>query len=392
MFLGLLLARAGVDVTVVEKHADFLRDFRGDTVHASTLTLLDELGLGQEFAVLPHRLQKQARIVTARGAVTVDFSRLPGRHQHIAMVPQWHFLDMLASAARQEPTFTLRTGTEVTGLVHERGRVRGVRHRDEDGHTRELRADLTVGCDGRDSLVRAESGLAVRDLGAPIDVFWFRLPRDGDDTEGLTARFGGGGAAVAIDRGDYFQIAFVIEKDGAQRLHDAGLAAFRKRVAEALPPLSGRVDAIASWDDVRLLRVTLNRLRRWYTDGALCIGDAAHAMSPIGGIGINLAVQDAVATAALLAEPLRRGAVTNDELARVQRRRGWPAAVTQSFQKMLHARVLGPAVNDGDTSPYPAWLISLTRRFPAVQTLPGYLVGVGARPEHAPGFARPAVE
>lgn len=390
MVLGLLLARAGVDVTVVEKHTDFLRDFRGDTVHASTLTLLDELGLGEAFSRLPYRVEEHIRVETAGGGIKADFSHLPGRYQHIAMVPQWHFLDMLAAAATREPTFTLCTGTEAIGLVRDQRRVRGIRYRSADGDSGELCAELTVGCDGRDSLVRTDAGLRTRGLGAPIDVLWFRLPRHQHDMEGLTGRFGTGSAAVVVDRGDYFQVAFIIRKGNATRIRTDGLAAFRQRVAEVMPSLSDRVDALTSWDDVQLLSVTLDRLRRWHTDGALCIGDAAHAMSPIGGIGINLAIQDAVAAAALLAQPLRRGAVTTEQLASVQRRRGWPTAFTQYFQKTVHARVLGPGLDDDSTtSPYPSWMFSLINRFPRVQTLPGYLMGIGVRPEHAPAFARP---
>ncbi len=394
MMLGLLLARAGVAVTVLEKHSDFLRDFRGDTVHPSTLTLLDELGLGAQFEQLPHRIVERAQIQIGDDLVQVgDFRRIPGPHKHLAFVPQWDFLDLLADAARVEPAFTLRMNTEATGLLTEGGRAAGVRYRAADGSTGELRADLTVACDGRRSLLREAAGLRARSFGVPMDVWWFRLPRCAGDPVGVAARFGAGYAMVLIDRGDYFQCAYLIRKGSDAALRAEGIEAFRRRVAATMPWLGDRVQAVRDWSDVALLDVRLDRLRRWFSDGLLCLGDAAHAMSPVGGVGINLAVQDAVAAARLLAGPLRHGNVTSRDLARVQVRRWLPTALTQTAQRAIHARLLGPALSGGTdmigagtgTLPVP---IRLLQRFPVLQAVPATAVGIGLLPEHAPAFAR----
>ncbi|MQA14146.1 MAG: FAD-dependent oxidoreductase [Pseudonocardiaceae bacterium] len=394
MVLGLLLARAGVAVTVLEKHGDFLRDFRGDTVHPSTLTLLDELGLGDEFAKVPHRLLDQVQVQTDDGVLPVgDFRRIPGPHKHLALVPQWDFLDLLADAGRDEPTFTLRMHTEATELLTEQGRVTGVRYRGSDGSSGELRADLTVACDGRRSLLRDRAGLTARSFGVPMDVWWFRLPRYDGDPEGGLARFGSGHGMVVIDRGDYFQTAYLIRKGSDAALRAEGIEAFRRRVAALLPWVGDRVAAVGSFDDIALLDVRLDRLRRWFKPGLLCLGDAAHAMSPVGGVGINLAVQDAVAAARHLAGPLRRGTVGQGDLARVQARRWLPTTVTQTAQRVIHGRVLGRALA-GDIDligrgnrrlPLP---IRLLQRFPALQAIPATAVGIGLLPEHAPAFAR----
>ena len=303
MMLGLLLARAGVDVTVMEKHADFLRDFRGDTVHASTLRLLDELGLGAQFARLPHRLIDTVQMRLQDEAVDLDLTRLPGAHQHIALVPQWDFLEMMATAAEAEPSFRLMRSTEVTGVLRDRDRVVGVTYRDEAG-VREMRAALTVACDGRASTVRSAVGLTPRAFGAPMDVWWFRLPRQPDDPTGLAGTFNAGHGAIMIDRGDYYQIAYIIPKGTDSEMRSQGIEALHRVLVSMVPWLSDRVATLSSFDDVKLLDVQLNRLRRWYSDGVLCIGDAAHAMSPVGGVGINLAVADAVAAARILAGPL----------------------------------------------------------------------------------------
>ncbi|MFD7653208.1 FAD-dependent oxidoreductase [Actinosynnema sp. NPDC059797] len=395
MVCALLLARAGVEVTVLEKHGDFLRDFRGDTVHASTLTLLDELGLGPSFAEVPHQLVDRVQVMLDSGLQTMgDLSRLPGPHKHIAFVPQWDFLDLLADAGRREPSFTLRMDTEVVGLLREGGRVTGVRYRTAGGDTGELAADLVVAADGRHSLVRAQAGLPVRAFGAPMDVWWFRLPRNPDELNGATGRFSRGNALVLINRGDYFQTAYLIRKGTDRELRREGVEAFRERVVGLVPWLADRVDAIGSLDEVKLLDVKLDRLRRWHADGLLCIGDAAHAMSPIGGVGINLAVQDAVAAARIVAAPLRRGELTPRVLARVRRRRWLPTAVTQAVQRRIQDSFLEPTLvgAPGADPGKPPRPVRLMRRFPVLQAVPAYLVGVGLLPEHAPAFARRAPE
>ncbi len=390
MVLGLLLARAGVEVTVLEKHADFLRDFRGDTVHPSTLQLLDELGLGEQFAALPQsRLDELAfPIDDDRELVFGALKRLKVAHPYIAMVPQWDLLDLLASAGGKEPGFTLRMNTEVTGLIQESGAVRGVRYRTADGQTHELRAELTVAADGRWSLAREHAGLRPREYPVPIDVWWFRLPRfAGEEAPALTPRMRHGHFAVVIPRADYFQVAYVAAKGADPDLRAAGIERFRERVADAIPSLADRVGSIGSMDDVKHLDVRLNRLRKWHVNGLLCIGDAAHAMSPIGGVGINLAVQDAVATAHLLAEPLRRGHVDARDLAKVRTRRLLPTAVVQGLQRILHHAVIKPVI-DGRRDGPPKPVIRLMRAVPQAAVVPAYLIGVGVRPEHAPDFAR----
>ena len=394
MMLGVMLARAGVPVTVLEKHDDFLRDFRGDTVHASTLTLLDELGLGEQFSAMPHRVVQRVQIPVESGtSLVVDLGLLPGPHKHIAMVPQWDLLDLLAEAGRREPSFTLRMGVEATGLMREHGRVVGVRYRDADGNEGELRAAVTVACDGRTSAVRAASGLRVREFGVPLDVWWFRVPRREVDLQGLNLRVGDGAVLVAIDRGSYFQIGLQIPKGSDARLRAEGIEAFQRRTAELAPELADRIGAVRSWDDVKLLAVRLDRMPRWFSPGLLCIGDAAHAMSPVGGVGINLAIQDAVAAARYLAGPLRRGKVRLRDLARVQVRRWAPTFLTQSLQRLTHVLVIQPVLTGelsrgGGDQRRPSRLARLLRRFPRLSAIPAYVVAIGALPEHAPAFAR----
>jgi 2-polyprenyl-6-methoxyphenol hydroxylase-like FAD-dependent oxidoreductase len=389
--LGLILARAGVRTTVLEKHADFLRDFRGDTVHASTLTLLDELGLGESFADLPPRWIEHLTVQLDSGSYGVaDLSRLPGRHQHIALVPQWDLLNVIADASRQEPSYELIMEAEVIDLLREDSRVIGVTYR-KDGADHRLDADLVVGCDGRSSVVRERAGLRLRTFGVPMDVLWFRLSRAETDPVGVVGRVSRSKLLIMIDRGDYFQIGFVIRKGSVAALRDQGIEAFRHQLRDIVPWLGDRVERLQSFDEIRLLTVELSRLPRWYRDGLLCIGDSAHAMSPVGGIGINLAVQDAVAAGRVLAEPLRRGAVATRSLRKIQLRRWAPTVLTQTLQRVAHRFVVATRIADEEaasrptTAPLP---LRLLQRFPVLQTVPGYFVAIGLLPEHAPDFAR----
>lgn len=397
MVVSLLLARAGVRVTVLEKHRDFLRDFRGDTVHASTLTLLDELGLGAAFAGLSARFIEQVGVDLDSGHFEVaDFARLPGPHRHIALVPQWDFLELVAEACRREPTHTLRMEAEVTGVLTDPTdprRLRGVRYR-ADGAEAELVADLVIGCDGRTSTVRSALGRPVREFGVPIDVLWFRLPRRPGDPAGGLGRVTGRTMIVLIDREDYFQMGLLIPKGSSDRIRAEGIEAFRARLASALPWLADRVDQLASLEEVKLLSVQLDRLRRWWSPGLLLIGDAAHAMSPVGGVGINLAVQDAVAAARRIGPRLAGGRLGTLDLALVQARRWWPAAMTQFGQRLAHRFVLAPipaepAPADDRTSPPAAPApLRLLQRFPVLQGIPARAVAIGLLPEHAPVWAR----
>lgn len=388
MVLGLLLARAGVQVTVFEKHADFLRDFRGDTVHPVTLRLLDDLGLYPEFDALPHSEVQHADFdIAGRNVTVVDFRRLRQPHPVLALVPQWDLLNLLADAARQEPTFSLRMQTEVTGLLRVGDTVTGVRYHGPDGDG-ELRADLTVACDGRTSTVRREAGLIAREYPVPFDVGWFRLDAVGAIKYQLTPRFSPGLALVLIPREGYFQVGCFLPKGGEKKLKERGLESFRSQVAEAVPEASA--ESLTSWDDVKVLDVRVNRLRRWHKPGLLCIGDAAHAMSPAGGVGINLAVADAVAAAGILARPLLEHRLSERDLAAVQRRRNLPAVVTQQAQRLMH-RAMRPVLLGDEMPTVPPVLAKLfafaLSRVPALSVLPAYLVGVGLRPERAPQFA-----
>ncbi|GAA1082317.1 FAD-dependent oxidoreductase [Pseudonocardia alni] len=397
MMLGLLLARAGVEVTVLEKHGDFLRDFRGDTVHPTTLDLLDDLGLGERFAALPQSRVDEVVIPDERGGAqrigNMSLLRRVGvRHPYVALVPQWDLLNLLAEVAADEPAFHLRLDTRATSLVRENGRVVGVRYATTtapgEETTGEIRADLTVACDGRHSVLRAGSGLPVTEYDVPFDTWWFRLPRRPEEQRAtLRPRIGKGRFAVVIPREGYYQIGYLAPKGTDARLRAAGVEAFRADIADLMPEYADRVDQIASMDEVKHLDVKLNRLRRWHVDGLLCIGDAAHAMSPIGGVGINLAIQDAVAAATLLAAPLQRGTLTERDLGRVRNRRLLPTVLVQGLQRIMHRNIAGPALAGRLDGP-PAPLLRLMRAVPAAQIVPAYLVGVGFRPERAPDFAR----
>ncbi|SFT78921.1 FAD-dependent oxidoreductase [Arthrobacter sp. ov118] len=394
MMLGLLLARAGVQVTVLEKHADFLRDFRGDTVHPSTIRLIDELGLGEEFRQLPQsRLKNVAFPVPGGPPVTMgDFGALPPPYNYVAMMPQWDFLNFLAAAAAEEPGFTLLMSHTATGLVRNGGRVRGVRFRTPDGASDELPADLVIATDGRHSVLRAAAGLAPKEFYVPFDTWWFKLPRHPSETgevAGLVPAFGPGEALLALFRTDYYQMGYLAAKGTDARIRAEGIEGFRRRVAALRPDLADRVDAIASLDDLHWLDVRLNRLHPWHINGMLCIGDAAHAMSPAGGVGINLAIQDAVAAAELLAPPLLRGNVTRADLEKVERRRRLPTVVVQSVQRLMQRAIFAPIMT-GKRSRFPSAALFVARHVPAVRSIIPRFIAFGPRPEHAPAFARRA--
>jgi len=381
MMLGLLLARQGVEVLVLEKHADFLRDFRGDTIHPSTLEVMHELGLLDEFLARPHHRVQTVSLVVGGVPLTLgDFSHLPTRCKFIAFMPQWEFLDFLADHAREYPHFKLRMQAEVTDLIEEQGRVTGVRVSTAEGPL-EVRADLLVAADGRRSVVREKAGLEVLDLGAPMDVLWMRVSKRPNDPSQLLGRIEAGQILVMIDRGDYWQCAYLIPKGSLEALKQEGLPAFHAKLARVAPFLGNRLEELGSWDDIKLLTVAVDRLKQWYRPGLLCIGDAAHAMSPAGGVGINLAIQDAIATANIIGPLLKRGPVDVEQLARVQKRREWPTRMTQRLQVLLQNRLITPVLTSTQPVSPPRLLRWLAQRS-LFRRIPARLVGIGFRPEH----------
>jgi 2-polyprenyl-6-methoxyphenol hydroxylase-like FAD-dependent oxidoreductase len=381
MMLGFLLARAGVDVVVLEKHADFFRDFRGDTIHPSTLEIMYELGLLGDFLKRPHQELSVLKGKIGDDDVTLaDFSRLPTHCKFIAFMPQWDFLDFLAEKAKRYPGFHLKMQAEVVGLLIERDVVIGVKAKTPQGEL-SIRADLVVGADGRHSIVRDLAGLEREDYGAPMDVLWLRLSKRPSDASQALGRIQAGRLLVMLDRGEYWQCAYVIPKGGFADLQRRGLPAFRQSIVELNPALVDRVGEIKSWDEVKLLTVVVDSLKRWYRPGLLCIGDAAHAMSPVGGVGINLAVQDAVATANILAVPLRQGPVSTDLLGEVQKRRQWPTEMMQGVQLLVQKRIISNvlALQNRPSAPF---AVKLLDWFPILRRLPARLIGMGFRPEH----------
>jgi 2-polyprenyl-6-methoxyphenol hydroxylase-like FAD-dependent oxidoreductase len=380
MMLGFLLARAGVQVVVLEKHADFLRDFRGDTIHPSTLELMHELDLLEEFLEQPHQELAELRGVFNGQTVPIaDFSRLPTHCKFIAFMPQWDFLNFLSSHAKHFPSFELRMEHEVTDLIIENNRVTGVRAKTPDGEL-DVRSDLVFGADGRSSTVRDRAGFEVRQFGVPIDVLWMRISKHEKDPQQGLGFFQHGKLVVLLDRGDYWQCGYVIPKGAFDLIKARGLSRFHDELVRMVGFLRDRVAELDDWSKIRLLTVQINRLRKWYREGLLCIGDAAHAMSPAGGVGINLAIQDAVAAANLLAEKLRQGPVSIVDFHKVQRRREWPAALIQRMQAFIHRHVVTGRETSSKSS-LPLFPL-LLKHFPILRQLPARFIGIGPRPEH----------
>ena len=383
LMLGLLLARSGVQVTVLEKHKDFLRDFRGDTIHPSTLTVLDDLGLLDRFLELPHdEIAQLTGDVFGEITTIADFRHVPAARPFLVLVPQWDFLDFIADEARLYPNFTLLMSTAADAVVEEGGAIRGVDAHDAQGPLR-IRADLVVAADGRHTTIRESAGLHATDVGAPIDVLWFHLPRDAarhpDRTGGVLRP---GAMLVMLNRRDYWQCAYVIPKGSLESLQAEGLDHFRERIVRIAPFFAPDIAAaLPSWDDIKLLSVQITDLPQWWREGLLCIGDAAHAMSPVGGVGINLAIQDAVATANILADALREGRVSARDLQAVQKRRHFAARVTQRMQVAIQNGLLSPLLARGDAPARPPFAVRLLQRLPVLRRLPARLVGIGVRPE-----------
>jgi 2-polyprenyl-6-methoxyphenol hydroxylase-like FAD-dependent oxidoreductase len=381
MMLGFLLARAGVDVQVLEKHADFLRDFRGDTIHPSTFELIYELGILDDFLRRPHqKLTEIGAVVENTTVIVADFSHLPTHCKFVGLMPQWDFLNFVAEKARAYPEFHLRMESEVTSLIMENGRVTGVRAKTKQGEL-EVHADLVVGADGRHSTVRKQAGFEVINLGVPIDVLWMRIPRDKNDPEQTLGRFHAGTILVMLNRGDYWQCAYVIAKGAFEQMKQQGLPAFRQGLQTVAPFLGNRTDAFKDWSDVSLLSVSLDRLRDWSRTGLLCIGDSAHAMSPVGGVGINLAIQDAVAAANALVQPLLVRATLDGPCRAIQKRREFPTKMTQGTQVFIHKNFIWPALSHKAPVQKLPLLLRLLQQFPALRRIPARAVGVGVRPE-----------
>jgi len=379
MMLGYLLARAGIEILVLEKHADFLRDFRGDTIHSSTLEVMHELDVLEEFLKRPHQESPRARArIGGEEIVLGDMAYLRTRCRFMALMPQWDFLDFLAEQGRRYPTFHLRMETEVTDLIEEQGQIVGIRGNTPAGPV-EVRADLVVGADGRNSVVRDHSGLTVEEVGAPMDVLWMRLSRRAGDPD-LIAYSDRGRALVLLDRGNYWQCGFSVPKGTAEEMQAKGIEEFRAGITQLAPFLLDRVTELRDWNDVKLLTVRVDRLRHWYRPGLLCIGDAAHAMSPVGGVGINLAIQDAVAAANILAEPLRKGTVSTRDLAKIQRRREFPTRITQRVQALIRQQV-GGSLDVSGPRRLP-WIVRLLERTTVLRRMRTRFSGVGIQPEH----------
>lgn len=390
MMLGYLLGRAGIDVVVLEKHADFFRDFRGDTVHPSTLQVMDELGLIDGFLKLPHqRLQTMDGLIGGTRVRIADLSRLNTKYPFIAFMPQWDFLNFLREAGRRFASLEVLMTTEAVDLIRRDDTIAGVRARTPDGIV-DIEADLTIACDGRHSTVRERAGLGVEEIGAPMDVLWFRAGRKPDETENLFARIEPGKMMVTFDRGDYWQCAYVIAKGQYDAVKARGLQALLDDVVRMAPVLKQGIAEVKSFDDVKLLTVAINRLSRWTRPGLLCIGDAAHAMSPVGGVGVNLAVQDAVATANLLADRLTRGCPSQEELDAVQRRREFPVKMTQAMQVVVQNHIISGALKGGDRPLKVPLLLRFISALPWLQGIPARFVALGVRPEHVHSKAAPA--